>query len=82
MKGPKSGCGAPSPGKAARLATLLSAVLLATALTVAPPSASAFADEPDGIGEVIAPPAALGVDPFHSKYTSAHGFPIVASSRA
>jgi len=41
---------------------------------------AAVVDEAAGVGRVIAPPAALKVDPFHSKYTSAHGFPIVASA--
>ena len=37
-------------------------------------------DAAAGVGRVIPPPAALKVDPFHAKYTSAHGFPIVASA--
>lgn len=41
---------------------------------------AAVIDEVAGVGRVIAPPAALKVDPFHAKYTSAHGFPIVASA--
>ena len=41
---------------------------------------AAVVDEAAGVGRVIAPPAALKVDPFHAKYTSAHGFPIVASA--
>jgi hypothetical protein len=41
---------------------------------------AAAVDEAEGLGSVIAPPAALKVDPFHAKYTSAHGFPIVASA--
>jgi hypothetical protein len=43
-------------------------------------SADAGGPEPDGEGRVIPPPPALKVDPFHAKYTSAHGFPIVASA--
>lgn len=47
-----------------------------------PPGArdAAVVDETAGVGRVIAPPAALKVDPFHAKSTSAHGFPIVASA--
>ncbi len=41
---------------------------------------AAAVDEAAGVGRVIAPPAALKVDPFHAKSTSAHGFPIVASA--
>ncbi len=41
---------------------------------------AAAVDEAEGLGSVVAPPAALKVDPFHAKYTSAHGFPIVASA--
>jgi hypothetical protein len=41
---------------------------------------AAVVDEAVGEGRVIAPPAALKVDPFHAKYTSAQGFPIVASA--
>lgn len=41
---------------------------------------AADGDEATGVGRVIPPPAALKVDPFHTKYTSAHGFPIVASA--
>ena len=41
---------------------------------------AAAVDEAEGLGRVVAPPAALKVDPFHAKYTSAHGFPIVASA--
>lgn len=37
--------------------------------------------EADAEGKVIPPPASLKVDPFHAKYTSAGGFPIVASAR-
>lgn len=33
----------------------------------------------DAEGKVVPPPASLKVDPFHAKYTSAGGFPIVAS---
>lgn len=38
-------------------------------------------DETEGVGRVIPPPASLKVDPFHTKYSSAHGFPIVGSAR-
>ena len=41
---------------------------------------AAAVDEAEGLGSVVAPLAALKVDPFHAKYTSAHGFPIVASA--
>ncbi|MCY3017294.1 MAG: hypothetical protein NT171_21700 [Planctomycetota bacterium] len=41
---------------------------------------AADGDEAAGVGRVIPPPAALKVDPFHAKFTSAHGFPIVASA--
>ena len=41
---------------------------------------AAVVDEAEGLGRVVAPPAALKVDPFHAKSTSAHGFPIVASA--
>ena len=41
---------------------------------------AAVVDEAAGVGHVIPPPAALKVDPFHTKYISAHGFPIVASA--
>ncbi len=41
---------------------------------------AAVVDAAAGVGRVIAPPAALKVDPFHAKSTSAHGFPIVASA--
>ena len=41
---------------------------------------AADGDEATSVGRVIPPPAALKVDPFHTKYTSAHGFPIVASA--
>ena len=41
---------------------------------------AAVVDEAAGVGHVIPPPAALKVDPFHTKYTRAHGFPIVASA--
>jgi len=44
------------------------------------PGASGPDDEAAGVGRVIPPPAALKVDPFHAKFTSAHGFPIVASA--
>jgi len=44
------------------------------------PAAAGDGDEAAGVGRVIPPPAALKVDPFHTKYTSAHGFPIVASA--
>jgi len=46
----------------------------------ADPGDAAVVDEAAGVGRVIAPPAALKVDPFHAKFTSAHGFPIVASA--
>ncbi|MEI8319524.1 MAG: hypothetical protein WCH79_16400 [Planctomycetia bacterium] len=46
----------------------------------ADPGDAAVVDEAAGVGRVIPPPAALKVDPFHTKYTSAHGFPIVASA--
>ena len=39
------------------------------------------AAESDARGRVIAPPPSLKVDPFHAKYTSAGGFPIVSSAR-
>lgn len=42
---------------------------------------AAAAAPPEAEGRVTAPPPDLGVDPFHSKYTSAGGFPIVASAR-
>jgi len=35
----------------------------------------------NGAGRVIPPPASLKVDPFHAKFTSAGGFPIVGSAR-
>lgn len=41
---------------------------------------SAFSAEPEEF-KVVAPPAELKVDPFHKKYISAHGYPIVASER-
>jgi hypothetical protein len=44
------------------------------------PGDAAVVDEAAGVGSVIPPPAALKVDPFHAKFTSAHGFPIVASA--
>lgn len=72
MSRPGSARGASLPGT-----TILAAALLSFASF----SGAARSAEPDGVGEVIAPPAALGVDPFHAKYTSAHGFPIVASAR-
>ncbi len=37
--------------------------------------------EADPEGRVVPPPAALKVDPFHAKCTTAGGFPIVASAR-
>jgi len=46
----------------------------------ADPGDAAVVDEAAGVGRVIPPPAALKVDPFHTKHTSAHGFPIVASA--
>jgi len=46
----------------------------------ADPGETAVVDEAGGVGGVVAPPAALKVDPFHAKSTSAHGFPIVASA--
>ena len=46
----------------------------------ADPGDGAVVDEAAGVGSVITPPAALKVDPFHAKSTSAHGFPIVASA--
>ena len=46
----------------------------------ADPGDATVVDEATGVGGVIPPPAALKVDPFHAKYTSAHGFPIVASA--
>ena len=48
-----------------------------------PPAADQLpaAEENGGEGTVIPPPARLKVDPFHTKYTSAGGFPIVASAR-
>lgn len=44
-------------------------------------AAPADAAEGDGEGRVIPPPAELKVDPFHAKYTSTGGFPIVGSER-
>ena len=44
------------------------------------PGDAAVVDEAAGVGRVIPPPAALKVDPFHTKFNSAHGFPIVASA--
>ena len=41
---------------------------------------AAAVDAAAGVGRVIPPPAALKVDPFHAKFTSANGFPIVASA--
>lgn len=52
----------------------------AAACLVAALMAAARADEPERPRRVTTPPAALGVDPFHSKYVSAGGFPIVASA--
>ena len=77
MSGPRSGSGVPPRVTASPLAAILTALLA----TLAALAGKAFAAEPEGVGKVIAPPAALGVDPFHSKYTSAKGFPIVASAR-
>jgi hypothetical protein len=42
---------------------------------------TATTEEREAEGRVIPPPPSLKVDPFHRKYTTAHGFPIVASAR-
>jgi hypothetical protein len=40
------------------------------------------AQEPaTGVVPVTAPPASLGLDPFYTKYVSAHGLPVVGSAK-
>ena len=46
-----------------------------------PQAAVGDGPEAEAEGKVIPPPPSLKVDPFHTKFTSADGFPIVASGR-
>jgi Xaa-Pro aminopeptidase len=39
------------------------------------------AGPPNGPVPVVAPPASLGLDPFYTKYVSAHGLPVVGSAK-
>jgi hypothetical protein len=60
----------------------LRAALAGLLLVCGAPALSAWAEDAAGkSAPIAAPPASLGLDPFYTKYMSAHGLPVVASAK-